>query len=411
MKALPAIALIALALPCRAETPPPAAVGAEAAITADFTVFDPEFIARRGARAARAEALALRVSDAEARGEPNDCAYQILFETRSLLISSADFAHIDHRLADLQRTLEHPQSDLTDDKGMRGACYDAWWLKLYATYAWLDAHAPDEPAPHPLPAFLEPVETPAKLVAYLEPLAISNVRADGVDHEREFNDTLASLLQIIVRGRPQNYTVDPTLRTALIDLVLNRFRDHATGYWGETYVRDGRRIFVPDLSITFHVISYLKGLVPDLPQVLATTLSMKRLDYPSGWLWQGQYWNHNDMDVVTLFRLAWPSATPGQRKEMAEEINQMLVFCLNRSLRPDGSFRAVTPDGSQEDAEYYGASFLARIGYFNPAYRFWTGRSFPEAPEVRARILAFARAHASSGPTGDAYRSTIATLE
>lgn len=410
MKSLLAIALLGIALPCRAEPPPAAAVGAEATITADFKAFDPAFVAKRRMRIERAEVLAKRLSASEARGEPNDCAYQTLFETRSLLISSADFIQIDHRLNDLEQALAHPSADRSDITGLRGGCYDAWWLKLYATYAWLDAHAPDEPKPHSFPAFLKPVDTPTKLAAYLEPLAISNVRVDGVDREREFNDSLATLLQIIIRGRPENYTIDPALRAALIDLVLNRFRDPATAYWGETYVRDGRRVFVPSLSITFHIVSYLKGRVPDLPKVLVTTLAMKRLDYPSGWLWHGAYWNHNDMDVVTLFRLAWPVATWGQKREMADEINRMLIFCLNHSLRPDGSFRAITPDGSQEDAEYYGASFLARIGYFDPANRFWTSRNFPGAQRVRLRILAFARAHASSGPTGDDYRSTIAAL-
>jgi hypothetical protein len=48
---------------------------------------------------------------------------------------------------------------------------------------------------------------------------------------------------------------------------------------------------------------------------------------------------------------------------------------------------------------------------FVPRTDFWMGRIFPEAPGVRARILAYSGAHASSGPTGDAYRSTIAALQ
>ena len=404
--------LAALALSCRAAIPPPAtAIGAEAAITADFTGFDPAFIDKRRIRVARADALAERLAAAEARGENNDCAYQILFETRSLLISSADFDHIDRRLSDLRRSLAHPRADQTDVEGMRGACYDTWWQKLYATYAWLDAHAPEEPASHPLPAFLAPVATPDKLRKHLEALAVSNVAKEGVDHERELNDTLASLLQMIVRGRPENYAVDPTLRAALLDQVLNRIRDPATGFWGETYIRGGHRVFVPSLSITFHVVSYLKGRVPDLQKVLVTALAVKDLDYPSGWLWRGGYWNHNDMDVATLFRLAWAGAAREQWAEMSAEIDGMLAFCLTRSLQADGSFRPLTPDGSQEDAEYYGAAFLARIGYFDPAERFWTTRDFPEAPRVKVKILAFARRHAASGPTGDTYKSTIGALE
>ena len=91
---------------------------------------------------------------------------------------------------------------------------------------------------------------------------VSDVRHTGVDHEREFNETLATLLQMIVRRKPQNYSVDPALREALLDRVLTRYRNSETGYWGERYRRDGREDFPDDLSMTFHVISYLKGKVP-----------------------------------------------------------------------------------------------------------------------------------------------------
>ena len=95
---------------------------------------------------------------------------------------------------------------------------------------------------------------------------------------------------------------------------------------------------------------------------------------------------------------------------MAAEIDRMLTWCLHDSLQGDGSFKINIADGSLEDAEYYGTSFLARIGYFDPAQRFWTDRNFPEATEVKARILSFVKAHRGSGPTGDNYRSTLESL-
>jgi hypothetical protein len=85
----------------------------------------------------------------------------------------------------------------------------------------------------------------------------------------------------------------------------------------------------------------------------------------------------------------------------------MLDWCLTQSLQPDGSFKFNVADGSVEDAEYYGASFLDRIGFFDRSKRFWTDQDFPQAAGVRARILDFARRHAESGPTGDHYQSTI----
>jgi hypothetical protein len=377
----------------------------------DFTVFDPHYEAEHGLRVARTMVLAKQMFEAEAKGEITTCGHQILFELGSLLISSANFKQIDGRLHDLEASIGHPSSDKADSDGMWGSCYQAWYLKLYATYDYLEAHAPDEPAPHPLPAFLARVSTPEKLTAYLDALSASDVRHSGVDHEREFNETVATLLRMIVRRRPENYTVDPALRDALLDRLLHHYRNQETGFWGERYVRDGREDFPDDLSMTFHVISYLKGKVPDMPRVIDTTLAIKNFDYPAGWLWKGQFWNRNNMDVVTLLHYGWSQASPVQQTAMAAEIDRMLKWCLHDSLQPDGSFKINIADGSLEDAEYYGTSFLARIGFFDPKQRFWTNRDFPEAAEVRRRILSFVQAHQNSGPTGDNYRSTLEALQ
>lgn len=377
----------------------------------DFTVFDPHYEAEHGLRVARTMVLAKQMFEAEAKGEITTCGHQILFELGSLLISSANFKQIDGRLHDLEASIGHPSSDKADSDGMWGSCYQAWYLKLYATYDYLEAHAPDEPAPHPLPAFLARVSTPEKLTAYLDALSASDVRHSGVDHEREFNETVATLLRMIVRRQPENYTVDPALRDALLDRLLHHYRNQETGFWGERYLRDGREDFPDDLSMTFHVISYLKGKVPDMPRVIDTTLAIKNFDYPAGWLWKGQFWNHNNMDVVTLLHYGWSQASPVQQTAMAAEIDRMLKWCLHDSLQPDGSFKINIADGSLEDAEYYGTSFLARIGFFDPKQRFWTNREFPEAAEVRRRILSFVQAHQNSGPTGDNYRSTLEALQ
>ncbi len=377
----------------------------------DFTVFDPHYEAEHGLRVARTMVLAKQMFEAEAKGEITTCGHQILFELGSLLISSANFKQIDGRLHDLEASIGHPSSDKADSDGMWGSCYQAWYLKLYATYDYLEAHAPDEPAPHPLPAFLARVSTPEKLTAYLDALSASDVRHSGVDHEREFNETVATLLRMIVRRQPENYTVDPALRDALLDRLLHHYRNQETGFWGERYLRDRREDFPDDLSMTFHVISYLKGKVPDMPRVIDTTLAIKNFDYPAGWLWKGQFWNHNNMDVVTLLHYGWSQASPVQQTAMAAEIDRMLKWCLHDSLQPDGSFKINIADGSLEDAEYYGTSFLARIGFFDPKQRFWTDREFPEAAEIRRRILSFVQAHQNSGPTGDDYRSTLEALQ
>jgi hypothetical protein len=376
----------------------------------DFLAFNPHYKEEHESRVARTRKLAARMFDDEAKGGKTTCGHQILFELESLLVSSADFKLIDNRLRDLEASIGHPSSDKSDSGGMWGSCYEEWYLKLYATYDHLEAEAGDDPAPRPLPAFLARVSTPEQLTAYLDALAVSDVRRSGIDHEREFNETVATLLQMIVRRKPENYTVDPAVRDALLDRVLHHYRNPDTGFFGERYLRQVHQDFPDDLSMTFHVISYLKGKVPDMPRVVDTTLAIKNFNYPAGWLWKGEFWNHNNMDVVTLFHFGWTQATAAQQKSMAAEIDHVLAWCLHDSLQPDGSFKVNIADGSIEDAEYYGASFLARIGFFYPAERFWTDRSFPEAAEVKKRILEFVRAHQGSGPTGDNYRSTLEAL-
>src|SRR5579862_5346452 len=320
----------------------------------DFVAFNPQYKEEHESRVARTLTLAKHLLAEEAKGSRTTCGHQILFELGSLLVSSADFKLIDERLRDLEASIGHPALDRMDADGMWGACYRQWYLKLYATYDHLEAQAGEEPAPHPLPAFLTRVSSPEKLAAYLDALSISDVRHTGVDHEPEFNETVATLLQMIVRRKPENYTVDPALRDALLDRVLRRYRNPETGYFGERYRRVGHEDFPDDLSMTFHVISYLKGKVPDWPLVLDTTLAIKDFSYPAGWLWKGQFWNHNNMDVVTLFHYGWAEGSAAQRKAMAAEINRMLLWCLHDSLQPDGSFNVniADPSGCRESTRW-----------------------------------------------------------
>lgn len=413
---LPFVLLLGALATAQIQQPPAIDRDANSLLDQDFIAFNPNFKEEHASRVTRTLALAKRMFEEEAKGGKTTCGHQILFELESLLISSADFKDIDGRIHDLEASIGHPSSDKPDADGMWGACYEEWYFKLYATYDHFEAQAGEDPVPHPLRHFLERVSTPGKLTAYLDALSVSDVRHFGIDHEPEFNETVATLLQMIVRRKPENYTVDLALRDALLDRVLHRYRNPQTGFWGERYRRgsdakDAREDFTDDLSLTFHVVSYLKGKVPEMPRFLDTTLAVRDLDYPAGWLWKGQFWNHNNMDVVALFHYGWTEASDSQRKAMASEIDRMLRWCLTDSLQPDGSFKVNIADASLEDAEYYGASFLARIGFFDPAQRFWTDRSFPEAAEVKKRILGFARSHQGSGPTGDNYRSTLEALD
>lgn len=159
------------------------------------------------------------------------------------------------------------------------------------------------------------------------------------------------------------------------------------------------------------MLSYLGGKVPDLSKVVNTAQVLKDLNYPQGWREDGKYSNHNNMDAVVLFHYGWNSATANQRLTMVEEIEKMLDWCLTRSLQSDGSFRTSTDDDSVEEAQYFGAAFLSRIGFFDKTNRFWTEKNFPGAEEIRQRVRAYISKHLSTGAAGGSYyRNALARL-
>ncbi len=147
-------------------------------------------------------------------------------------------------------------------------------------------------------------------------------------------------------------------------------------------------------------IPYLNGKVPDMDKVVATTLAIKDKDFPSRWLLNDKHWDHLDMDVAELFRLGWPHVSDAQKKAIAVELHKLLHWCLTESLQPDGSFKFVEGDNSKEEGIYYGASFLAPVGFFDKSKRFWTEQDFPEAESVRQRIIGYIKKHQPSGATG-----------
>ncbi len=382
---------------------PQADLEANTRMERDFLAYDPHYKEEKQQRIKRIRAVAREVLENESSGQKTACSHQVLFEAMSLVISSADFKFIDQRLQDAETSRTHPEIQAKAEKpdpsdGSWGACYAEWYLRAGASYDQLRKSRDPSSKASPLPLWLDRIATPDKLKDYLVSISVSDISHTGVDHEREFNDMLATLTRMLIRDR--NFSVDPELKATLMDLILRRFRNPETGWWGESYSRGGHVEFVDDLSITFHLVSYLEGRVPDMPKVIATALAVKDLDYPVGWLWKGHYWNHNNMDVVTLFQYGWASASDLQRKTMQAEIEKMLHWCLTESLQPDGSFAPNVADGSLEESVEYGVSFLARIGFFDKSKRFWTNQDFPQAEEVRGRILSYVRKHQGSGGAG-----------
>jgi hypothetical protein len=399
----PAVLFLAAAMDLAAGDIPAPDLHNSAQVRREMAIFNPRYMLLMLARVKSLHELERQVFEREAQGQDAACSHQILTELRWLAGSTADMDRIDARLADLRSSLAHPekesmarQQDPSD--GSWGRCSNAWFLKLNASY---DGHFGDGEGGAKVP-LLDRVNSPEKLSRYIKSISVSDVAHTGVSHRRELNESLSALIRLILHGFPRGYPWHPELKRTLLDL-LNQLRNPQTGWWGERYLRPGQIEFVDDLSITFHIVRYLSGDVPDLDKIGTTLLRLKDLDYPIGWLENGHYDNHHNMDVAVLFCYAWPHLDEAERRTASIEIGKMLQWCLKDSVLPDGTFRPSSNDDSIEEREYFGVAFLARVGYFDPSRRFWTAQSFPEAEELRRRLVGFIERHKSAGAAGGAY--------
>jgi hypothetical protein len=372
-----------------------------------FSAYNASYTQLRSERTRRAVLLGRRVFQMEAQGRKTTCAHQILTETKWLLGDTADFRRIDQRLDALENVLDHSNledtatgQDPTD--GSWGGCYTEWFFRVDASYQHLNQEATRDLTQEMRLRFLDRVNSPAKLREYFRRVSVSDIARDGVDHSRELNESMADLMRLILWDRPKGFHWDPRLKPVLMDIILHRLRNPETGWWGERYVVDGRTEFVDYLSLTFHIVRYLDGKVPELERLIQTTLAFKDLDEPPGWLSDGHFTDHNNMDVAVLFRFGWNAANDSQRQAMAEQIGKMLDWCLTQSLRPDGTFSQGGDDSIEENI-YFGTAFLSRIGFFDRNRRFWTKRDFPEAQEIRQRITRYILEHRDSGAAGGTY--------
>jgi hypothetical protein len=377
-----------------------------------MVVFNPHYKELIAERRRILEGLSQQVTERESEGKKVTCSHQILIETRWFVGYTADFVRIDQRINDLKESLAHPEREVLAEQedpkdGSWGGCYTEWWERLDASYDFLQMEKARGIAPKYRFNILDRINSPEKLKAYFASVAVSDVAHTGRNNRKELNGAFVDLIRLLDAGDPAGYPWHPQLKQTLLDLTLNVYRNQGTGWWGETYIHNGQRDYVDDLSITFHIVQSLRGEVP-LKDRLATTLfAVKDLDYPVGWHEHGVQSNHNNMDVIVLMRESWNSMTDAQRQQGAAEISRMLRWCLTESLQPDGSFRT-SPGGddSIEEGQHFGVGFLARIGYFDKAKRFWTSEDFPEAEANRQRIIAFIKAHQNSGAAGGTYYSS-----
>jgi hypothetical protein len=272
----------------------------KAMVRREMMAFNPRYLTLMGPRSRALRDLEQQVMKREAELRDVSCSHQIVTELRWLMGSTVDTERIDTRLDDLRASLAHPEVETRareqDADGSWGRCYDAWFFRLDASY---DGHFSRDQGGNQI-SLLDRVNSPQKLAQYVNSISVSDVAHSGLDRRREMNEALSTLIRLIVRGQPRAYRWHPEMKATLLDL-LKQLRNPGTGWWGERYQREGRIEFVDDMSMTFHIVSYLKGQVPDLDKVGNTLLELKDLEYPIGWREGGSYLTHHNMDVVVLF--------------------------------------------------------------------------------------------------------------
>jgi hypothetical protein len=377
---------------------------AKGLLVEQFSRFDPHYVRRRADLDKRLHEYAERIAQLESAGRALPCTHQIYDEAKWLAHYTAYWRRVERRLADLEASLAVADQTFatrqSPDDGAWGPCFEATFLRASATVEGLDVLRGKGMRPE-FPITLEPtLKTSRQVVEGLANLIVSDIANFGIDFRAQLNSLVTTFTQgnfkpywqeyasSEVRMLPRHRNPDgPSELRQRLKTFLDAWQDPDTGFWGAWYEVDGAIVCTTDLSITFHVVSYLRGQINLWPQLLATLRASKDEPYPYGWLHNGGYVNHNNYDVARILSYGWPHMSPRDRAFFNDELNAMLGWTLTRSLTEDGQFRRVPAFFESLSSDYYyGVAFLDVIGFWDPKKRFWTETEFTAAPEVCRRV-------------------------
>ena len=370
---------------------------AKTILAQEWAKFDLRSLERRGQALRRVRALGKRLADDQNAHRSRDCSAQIFLEAKWRAIYTADFETIERRIRDLEASLGNDNQAYVAQQspadGSWGVCFEPMFMKLEATMFALQRLHRDNVVPRYTLNLFPEIRSGKDVVAFLAQLLVSDVAREGVDHRAELAALTINSAQFQFKAYWQAYLEDQveelvrdrdrggiTQIRADVRQFLDAWQDPVTGYWGAWY-RVGDRLYrTTDLSITFHLVSYLQGNVQHWPQIIETTFKIANEPYPYGWRYGLSSNNHNNYDVVKIFRYGWPHMTEGQRARAREAMREMLSWALKHSLQPDGSFAPDESFFSSVASDYYfGVSFFDEIGYWRATKRFWTDEAFAGA--------------------------------
>lgn len=381
----------------------------------DFRKFDPHYRDRINKYKDELESLRQEMFRMASKGRKTTCSRQIYVEVNWLIHYTAQYERIEERLKALKVMLAQPSEpkeakEQSPADGSFNACAQEWFYKLDATCDRLVVMQYFDAKPkYPL-RFLDKINSPERFRTYMDRLLIADVAHTGEDTRYELNIGGTDLTRLILGFLPSNYTFNPQLKPALLDYLDNRWQDPKTGFWGGWYRTSNGIRKTADISTTFHIAHFREGKIRRWPELIHTLLAMRDLEWPYGWLQEGQMSDHHNYDVVTLFRFGWKSMTPEQQVAAKAEIRKMLDFCLTRSLRADGSFN-LNDEGTLGESFEFPCMFLDAIGFFNKENRFWTQESFPQAHAIAKRIAAKIKELNSDDPEMEVARLIVESAD
>ncbi|WP_417833259.1 hypothetical protein [Thalassospira xiamenensis] len=368
-------------------------------IEQQFSAFDPDYSDRKGAYADKLAPLEEKLIAAQQTGNSMAASDQYMIECKWLLLYTADWDGLEKKIAQFEKSLKNKDQDWAEEQvasdGSWGPCYDQWFLKVDAMIDAINALADEGIAPdYPL-TFLSPIAKPADLVAWLDSQKTSRIFADGLDRRDALGAVSASLSEMCFKSEIRDYFRQYVKGFDLSDDYiaaykswLDDWQDAQSGYWGGWFETDtGDILKSPDLSLTFHNISYQHGKVGLWPAIFKTTLAIRDDAYPFGWKHNGDFNNHNNYDVAKIFDLGWAEVDSDSQKLASADISTIMDWCLTKSMTPDGGFiDDPTFYNSVGAAYYYGVSFLDQIGYFGTDIPFWTDHAFADGPALCCKI-------------------------
>jgi hypothetical protein len=344
------------------------------------------------------------------------CSAQILSEALFLVNYTAKWDAAEARMVDLSKSIAEARAGVDQswaaeqqpDGGYWGPCLRYWFGRVDATISGINLLQASGAGPKFRITFLENVTAPPDargIIDYYESVLTTDIAGavEPINHREELGAVTGAFHQLAFKGylrdwlktHDAGFTLDDAWVAAYTAFVDSpRFRDLGSGMWGERYVNGTSLVLAPDLSLTYHAVTYRKGHVPLLTETLHTVRVMRPHRYPYGWLTAfGHLVNHNTMDIAKIVRDGYKlGAVPAAEQMLwTGQFAEMLEFALSDplSVAPGTHCFVFNPFyDSLGSAYYFGVAALAAIDYFSPAGSvFWNATaSFPRNATVCCEI-------------------------